>query len=389
MDTRAPRSRRGVAPDVLLALVVAAVGGAGHWLAAGPEASWWGIASVVVGGLSLAARRRLPLLVLAVTAVLVALTYLAGEVHQGPFIILPVLVALYTAAEHGDRRAAVIAAVGVALALLGGLLVATGVVDALGVLWGIGWLAAAVVTGEVVRNRRDYMAAVEARAMEAERTREEEARRRAGEERLRIARDLHDVVAHNLSTINVQAGVAAHLLDSGPEPARSALLAIKQASKDALTELRSTLGVLRETDEPGEGAPREPAPGLARLDALVARTTAAGLPVELSVDGTPKQLPGQVDLAAYRIVQESLTNALRHAGDARATVRLTYGDDTLEVVVDDDGRGTTAGPARHGGHGIAGMRERAAATGGDLDVGPRPGGGFRVRATLSLDGQSS
>jgi signal transduction histidine kinase len=219
------------------------------------------------------------------------------------------------------------------------------------------------------------------RRLAAERSRAEEARRRAGEERMRIARELHDVLAHNISLINVQAGVALHLMDEQPGQSRSALQAIKQASNDALGELRSVLDVLRQGDE---APPRAPASGLAHLDSLVAGAGATGLEVRTRIEGTPRPLPAGTDLAAYRIVQESLTNVTRHAGPASATVLVRYGRDHLTVQVDDDGRGPAAtnGPS---GNGIRGMRERVGALGGQLTTGPRPGGGFRVLAHLPLD----
>jgi signal transduction histidine kinase len=204
----------------------------------------------------------------------------------------------------------------------------------------------------------------------------EEARRRAGEERMRIARELHDVLAHNISLINVQAGVALHLMDEQPGQSRTALQAIKQASNDALGELRSVLDVLRQGEEQ---PPRSPATGLAQLGSLVAGVQATGLEVRTRVEGVPRPLPAGTDLAAFRIVQESLTNVTRHAGPATATVLVRYGDRELTVQVDDDGRGPGAsGP----GNGIRGMRERVAALDGELTAGPRPGGGFRVEAHL-------
>jgi signal transduction histidine kinase len=214
------------------------------------------------------------------------------------------------------------------------------------------------------------------RRQEAERTQAEEARRLAGEERMRIARELHDVLAHNISLINVQAGVALHLMDEQPGQSRGALEAIKQASNDALGELRSVLDVLRHGDE---APPRAPASGLAHLNSLVAGVSATGLRVHTWVEGTPRPLPAGVDLAAFRIVQEALTNVTRHAGPATATVVVGYGPDDLTVQVDDDGRGRSA-TRNPGGNGIRGMRERVAALGGELTTGARPGGGFRVQA---------
>jgi signal transduction histidine kinase len=220
-------------------------------------------------------------------------------------------------------------------------------------------------------------------AAEAARTRGEEARRRASEERLRIARELHDVVAHNISLINVQASTALHLIDERPEQARTALAAIKQASKEALGELRSVVDILRQSDEE---PPRAPAPSLARLDDLVSRVSAAGLEVLTKVEGDRRPLPAPVELAAFRIVQEALTNVHRHAGAASATVHVTYGERDLTVRVDDDGRGASPDGGAGGGAGIAGMRERVAALGGELEAGPRGEGGFRVLARLPLDG---
>ena len=241
----------------------------------------------------------------------------------------------------------------------------------------LAWLLVLLALGEVARAGR-------ARAAETARTREEEARRRASEERLRIARELHDVLAHNISLINVQAGVALHLMDEQPEQARTALSAIKQASKDALGELRSVLEVLRRS---GEAEPRTPQPGLAELDDLISRAGTAGLEVTVDVTGVRRPLPAEVDLAAFRIVQEAVTNFARHAGQATAAVRVAYGEHDVTLQIDDDGRSGTPSAIAGSGSGIAGMRERTAALGGRLEVGPRPDGGFRVRAELPMDGE--
>jgi signal transduction histidine kinase len=215
---------------------------------------------------------------------------------------------------------------------------------------------------------------VEQRAEEAERTKDEAARRMAVEERLRIARELHDSLTHSISVIQVQAGVAAHLARKRGEDVPPALLAIQEAGADAARELRATLGVLRR-DEDGEGS------GLSQLDRLVARARTAGLPVTVTVTGTQRPLPPQVDQAAYRIVQEALTNVSRHAGQARASVHLHYAPQTLSVLVADDGTGNgtrSSGP----GLGLVGMRERVSALGGRLQAGAQDGGGFQVRAEL-------
>jgi signal transduction histidine kinase len=229
---------------------------------------------------------------------------------------------------------------------------------------------------EIVRIRRERVA-------EEARIAQEEALRRASEERLRIARELHDALGHHLSLINVQSGVALHLNEDLPDQARSSLSAIKEASKEALIELRSVLDILREE---GERAPRSPTSTLARLEDLVSQAAAAGLDVRTETEGTTRPLPFGVDVAAFRIVQEALTNVTRHAGKATATIRLSYGERHVTVEIDDDGRGAPPQGTVGTGRGIVGMRERVSALGGELEAGPRPEGGFRVRARLPLDG---
>jgi signal transduction histidine kinase len=210
------------------------------------------------------------------------------------------------------------------------------------------WLLVLFTVSEIARSRRE-------RALELARTRAEEAKRRASEERLRIARELHDVLAHNISLINVQAGVALHVTEDLPEPALDALTAIKQASVEALGELKSVLEILRQGHE---GPPRTPTSGLAHLDELVAKTEAAGLRVTTRVEGTPRPLPRGVDLAAFRIVQEALTNVTRHAGRASAEITINYREGDVILQIDDDGRGQSS-KVSSGGKGIAGMREES------------------------------
>ena len=217
-----------------------------------------------------------------------------------------------------------------------------------------------------------------------QRDRVEAGRRLAYEERLQVAREVHDVVGHGLAVINMQAGVALHVLDRHPEQAAEALNAIKQTSKDALEDLRGTLAVFRQPDS-ANGA-RRPAPGLDQLDSLVATMADSGLSVEVLVTGGRVKLPAAVDLAAYRILQESLTNVLRHAGSASATVRVEYAADQVGLEVSDRGRGRASRDIRDAGHGIVGMRERATAIGGSLEAGPRPDAGFQVTAVLPLAG---
>jgi signal transduction histidine kinase len=241
-----------------------------------------------------------------------------------------------------------------------------------------GWVVSAGVMLVALRMWQLHVREVEQRAEDAERTRDEVARRRAVEERLRIARELHDSLTHSISVIRVQAGVAVHLARKRGEEVPPALLAIQEAGADASRELRTTLGALR-SEEDGDGS------GLSQLDSLVARARAAGLPVTVTVTGAERALPPEVDQAAYRIVQEALTNVSRHAGGASASVCLHYASDALAVKVDDDGRGTSTsiGPGTAGRRlGLIGMRERVTALGGRLHTGPRDGGGFQVHAEL-------
>jgi signal transduction histidine kinase len=239
-----------------------------------------------------------------------------------------------------------------------------------------GWVLAVVIAAEATRFRAE-------RATATRVSRQIDQRRRQSEERLRVARDLHDVIGHNISLINVQASMGLDLMDSQPEQARAALSAIKSVSKEALEELRTMLTTLRRDDD--DAAPRSPAPGLDRLPELIELTRAAGLSVEAEVTGKAPPLPAAVHLAAYRIIQESLTNVARHAGRPRVTVRVTYDDADVHVEIDDDGPAPSGGGSAIGtGSGITGMRERAAALGGDLSAGFRHGGGFRVSARLPV-----
>ncbi|MFE3451226.1 sensor histidine kinase [Nonomuraea sp. NPDC059194] len=323
-------------------------------------------------------RQRYPVAVLLVVMVGVGLYYPFARL-DGPLIIAPML-ALYTAAELGRLVAAGTAAAASLLAM--GVAESGSVrhVDDSLFLMIAGWTVAAVAAGGVTRNRRAYLHEVEQRAAEAEHSKEEEARRRETEERLRIARELHDVLGHNISLINVQAGAALHGIRKRPEDAEEALRTIKETSKETLRELRATLGVLRQVDE---DAPTAPTGSLRRLDELVRRT---GLDVSTEVSyGDP---PVEVDLAAARIVSEALTNVSRHsaAGSARLTITIeesgTEKSGKMVITVEDDGPSVvfTGGS----GYGVRGMKERAAALGGTLEAGPRPEGGYRVVAELPL-----
>ncbi len=333
---------------------------------------------LALGPLLLLLRRRFPRTAVFGTSA-VTLGYLAAGYPYGP-VLLSVVVAGFGALVAGYRYATWSA---LAMLLVGRLLAAHVCYrwlppggDGPGA-WGAdlfmaAWAVALCTAGELARVRS-------AERARREREEAEAAQRRADEERLRIARELHDVLAHSISVINVQAGVGLALLDSDPEQARTALGTIKSASREALGEVRQVLATLR---TPGE-APRAPAPGLGRLGELAEQAAGAGLRVTTGTEGTPVPLAPGTDLAAFRVVQEALTNVVRHSGSRTARVRVRYGGDVLELRVDDDGPATGSGPPG-GGNGLVGMRERIAAFGGTVEAGPRADGGFRVCATLPL-----
>ncbi|MFD9456487.1 sensor histidine kinase [Streptomyces sp. NPDC059985] len=341
---------------------------------------------MLLGAAALVERRRRPRLVLAVTCGLSLLELTTGE-PRAP-VVMCAVIALYTVAALTDRpttwRVGLLTMAGLTgLAMLAGPL-PWYAQENLGVF---AWTGMAAAAGDAVRSRRAFVDAIRERAERAERTREEEARRRVAEERLRIARDLHDVVAHHIALVNVQAGVAAHVMDRRPDQAKEALAHVREASRSALNELRATVGLLRQSGDPE--APTEPAPGLAVLDELLDTFRNAGLPVEVFVElGRERAaLPSAVDLAAYRVIQEALTNVRKHAGPGtRAEVSVVRVGASVEVtVLDDGGDGADPSPEPsdpHGGHGLLGMRERAVALGGSCFAGPRFGGGYRVHAIL-------
>ncbi|MET9885994.1 sensor histidine kinase [Streptomyces sp. NPDC006430] len=249
--------------------------------------------------------------------------------------------------------------------------------------------ALAWVLGDSLRTRRAYYAQLIERNQRLEKEREAQAKVAVAAERARIARELHDVVAHNVSVMVVQADGAAYVMDVAPEQAKEALHTISGTGRQALAEMRRLLGVLR-TGEPQESEDYVPQPDVEQIEVLVEQVRAAGLAVDFEVEGTPRRLPSGVELTAYRIVQEALTNTRKHGGpDAKASVRLVYFDDGLGLLVEDDGRGAAHelyedGGADGAGHGLIGMRERIGMVGGTLDAGPRPGGGFRISALLPL-----
>lgn len=336
-------------------------------------------AHVIAGATALfvlAARRRWPerLLILD-TAVSVGVIIATGNRH--PLLIVAWMIVAYTFARRTNRRRSWLVAGSciAAMYLAGGLFGAGGWTDPSN-LGATAWPIAVVAVADATRSRRDYITEVEGRARRAEETREEEARRRVAEERLRIARELHDVVAHHIAVINVQAGAAAHVLETRPEAVGPALAHIRRAADTVMKELGSVVGVLRGEDELDEST--EPTRGLARLAELLDSFAASGLQVEHRQRGDARALPAVVDLAAYRIVQESLTNAQKH-GTGKATLTVTY---TPDAVLIDVSNAVAAGEAGKGsGYGLVGMRERAAATGGTVTAGVVDGR-FAVHAAL-------
>lgn len=333
---------------------------------------------IAVAALALLFRRRAPIATLAVVTVATS-TYLVFGYPYGP-ILVAFLIAVYTVAVRLPVRPAALAVGGAFVLLLAHVFWSRGPAPGwAGVLPASAWVVVPFAVGVVVRVNRETAARSRA---EAARDRAEQARRQADEERLRIAQEVHDVVGHGLAAISMQAEIALHLLPKRPEQAETALTAISRTSREALDELRVTLGAVR------QGAERGPVPGLARLPALRDRLAGAGLAVDLRVTGDVRDLPAAVDLSAYRVVQEALTNVLRHAGVADAEVRVDYRADEVTVEVTDEGTGVrrdgTDPVDDESGHGLAGMRERVAALGGRLSAGPRAGGGFRVYARLPV-----
>ncbi|MCG7204513.1 MULTISPECIES: sensor histidine kinase [Streptomyces] len=327
-------------------------------------------------------RRHAPKTVLAVTGAAAVVECVTGD-PRAP-VAMAAVVALFTVAATTDRRTTLRAG------LLTMIVLTTAAMAAGPLPWYaqenlaiFAWTGIGATAGDAVRSRRAVVQAIRERAERAERTREEEARRRVAEERLRIARDLHDVVAHHIALVNVQAGVAAHVMDKRPDQAKEALAHVREASRSALNELRATVGLLRQSGDPE--APTEPAPGLHALEELADTFRNAGLQVEVARADQGTTVPAAVDLAAYRIVQEALTNVRKHAGpDARAEVSVVRVGPHIEVTVLDDGSGEDSLPEAGGGHGLLGMRERVTALRGTLTTGPRYGGGFRVHAILPV-----
>jgi signal transduction histidine kinase len=335
----------------------------------------------VAAALPLVARRRFPFEVGLWVACVLLVQFVALGASAGNGTLLPALVASYTIGAHVEPPRAY---AGVAAAIVVPLVhelrnpnLPTLHALARAVAWDTTFVGAWLL-GAYLRTRRLYVAELRERALRAEREREEEARAAVVEERARIARELHDAIAHGVSVMVVQAEAASEVMTADPAAARGALEKIQRSGREALVELRRLVGILRSEDEAPALAPE---PGLAALGPLAERVRAAGVPVEIRVIGNAVALPPALDLSAYRIVQEALTNTLKHAGQASAEVSITYGEDALELEICDDGRATAV---NGGGHGLAGMRERVAFFGGALETGKRDDGGFRVRALLPL-----
>ncbi|MFF8773629.1 sensor histidine kinase [Kitasatospora sp. NPDC015120] len=349
----------------------------------------WPVTAVVYA--SLTVRRHFPLGTVAVSVIGSVVLMADGMVY--PLTLLALFCALYwVALDSSPVRTLMVGVPVKATLLVASLITHPGITGVIIVMWA----ALAVTTGSAARSHRAYVAEAEERAKRAERAREEEANRRVAEERLRIARELHDAVGHHVALINVQAGALGYLLeDEDRTQALESVAHIQQASAEALEELRLTVGLLRQPGSTESAEPTEPVPGLDRLGDLICSFAGAGLQVTREVTGRARPLPEAVELTAYRVIQESLTNIRKHAGCVPATVRLGYGPGALRLAVEDDGEPVVresrraaapaaAGAGTAGGHGIVGMRERVTAVGGRIAVGPRPEGGYRVFAELPL-----
>ena len=380
----------GVGVGVAVLVLAASAAGVGPPWIVSPrplDAVAVGLVGVVAGALAL--RRRYPISVLVVLNA-VALAWAAAG-YPGRWIVLAPLLGCYTLAALRGWRWGLAGAVGTALSALVAIRVAFGAAEPPGGTAGIAvWMAAtAGAAGTAVGYYRALLVATRAQLAREAQTREEQARRRAVEERLRIARELHDVFGHTMATISVQAGVGIHLLKTRPGQAVAALTTIKQISDQALTDVRTILGVLRADNDPDQ--PRTPRGGLDQLDALLDPVRTAGVQPQLTVHGSARPLPAAVDLAAYRIIQEALTNVLRHARARTVQLDLRYEPSQVVIRIRDDGSAASPGQAGtngQDGHGISGMRERALALSGQFTAGPHPDGGFQVRCALPTQDQA-
>ncbi|HJP76423.1 MAG TPA: histidine kinase [Pseudonocardiaceae bacterium] len=377
---RAWAARHGTTVDVVFTVVV--IGAAWAPRAVLAPTMWWGILAQSVLAAPLVLRRRYPRAVFGWLYLVAIAQWWTG---RAVLIDAALLIALYSVAAHCVRRQALIAAgaleAGVVIAALrwanGGI---DGILAAVVFLSGL--VTAAFVLGVNIRTRRAYLASLEDRAIRAERERDQQSQLAAAAERTRIAREMHDIVAHNLSVLIALADGFAFAAESDPVAAAAAAAQASEVGRQALGEMQRLVGVLRGTEADGD-EPRAPQPGLDQIDDLLTQVRAAGLPTTLTVSGTRFLVPPSAQLAVYRVVQESLTNVLKHAKEpTRAQVTLTYAEPTIVLYVCDDGRGEPL-PANGTGHGITGMRERASVFGGHVDAGPRRHGGWQVRAILT------
>lgn len=373
--------------DIAIALAVVVVGQLDVWASDQTGANVVGPRPVVavfylLTALALAWRRRAPFAVALIVLGANVVQALALGASEGQGVLVPALIALYSVGAYAERPRSLVPLALLPLVMLVREATNPENTDFANALDALAWdvtIVAAWLLGAYLRTRRLYVAELTERALRAERAREEQARAAVADERARIARELHDAIAHGVTVMVVQAEAAEEMLDADPERARQPLRKVQRSGREALVELRRLLGVLREDDAAAERAPQ---PGLADLGLLLARVREAGLDVQLRVEGEPVRLRGGLDLSAYRIIQEALTNSLKHAGPARATVALIYGDGVLELEVADNGRGV--GASNGSGHGLDGMRERVALYGGELESGPVPGRGYVVRARLPV-----
>jgi signal transduction histidine kinase len=379
----------GVGVGVAVLVLAASAAGVGPPWIVSPrplDAVAVGLVGVVAGALAL--RRRYPISVLVVLNA-VALAWAAAQ-YPGPMILLAPLIACYTLAAARGWRWGLAGTVVTALSALVAIRVAFGAAEPAGIAGIAVWMAAtAGAAGTAVGYYRALLVATRAQLARETQTREAQARRRAVEERLRIARELHDVLGHTMATISVQAGVGIHLLQTRPGQAVAALRTIKQISDQALTDVKAILGILRADSDPGQ--PRTPRGSLDQLEALLDPVRAAGVQPQLTIHGSARPLPAAVDLAAYRIIQEALTNVLRHAHARTVQLDLRYEPERVVIQVLDDGTAASPGQTDSNGqegHGISGMRERALTLSGQFTAGPHPDGGFQVRCALPTPDQA-
>jgi signal transduction histidine kinase len=408
----AERHPRVVDVAVVTALMGSAILGSSLTLPGVEPVDQDGPGSAVVGVscLALLQYRKYPRITVVVTTLCTVIAVELGYLIT-PLLLAPVMAALYCLALLSDRKTTHVYGVTVTAVLTAGAVLSDSMHTFPLLLRTVGpffWLLLPIAAGNMTRLRRAYLKAVQARAEHAERTREEEARLRVTEERMRIARELHDVVAHHLALANAQAGTAAHLALTDPRQTQKILTDLTGTTSSALRELKATLGLMRRNDGPGSPS-LEPSPGLDRLPDLVAACASAGVAVTVTTEGEPRSLSAGVDLTAFRIVQEALTNVTKHAAAETAHVRLSYAGSRLLITVTNDGPADTAsgagsgwwsgdvpgsataapGVEQGGGFGVMGMRERAQSIGGELRAGPRPEGGFEVSTALPLQPFSS